>query len=100
MLTYRITGFILSFIFTLGAYFIIVTPAFFHLDVDGAVLAIFILAFLQFTVQFVCFINLWREKKPFWNLGVFLSTLSIIFIVIVGSLWIMYHLNYNMMPQH
>jgi cytochrome o ubiquinol oxidase subunit IV len=92
----RAIGFVLSLVLTLAAYFIITSPAAFHLETNTAILVIFILAVLQFIVQSVFFLNIWSEKGPRWNLLVFISTLSIIFIIIVGSIWIMNHLNYNM----
>lgn len=92
----RITGFTLSLLLTLIAYFIIIQPEFFHLDIRGAVAVIFALALIQSLVQLIFFINLWKEKGPLWNLGVFVSTATIIFIIIFFSVWIMNHLNYNM----
>lgn len=94
----RIIGFLVSLLLTLGAYFIIIYPEFFHLDTEMAIAAILILAILQFIAQFIFFIKLWREKGPPWNLGVFVSTLSIILIIVLFSIWIMNRLNYNMMP--
>lgn len=95
-LTLRITGFIASLILTLITYFIIINPIFFNFDVKTAIIVIFILALLQSFVQLIFFINVWKEKGPLWNLGVFLSTVSIIFIIVFFSFWIMNHLNYNM----
>jgi cytochrome o ubiquinol oxidase subunit IV len=95
-LTSRVIGFGTSLILTLAAYFIIVDPSFFHFDVQTAVLVIFSLALVQSLVQLIFFINVWKEEGPLWNLGVFLSTVSIIFIIIFFSIWIMNHLNYNM----
>lgn len=95
-LSLRITGFIASLILTLAAYFIIIDPDFFHFDVKAAILVIFVLALIQSLVQLIFFINVWKEKGPLWNLGVFASTVSIIFIVIFFSIWIINHLNYNM----
>lgn len=98
-LALRFIGFIGSLILTLTAYFIIIRPESFHLKTGPAILIIFILAILQFIVQFVFFLDLWREKGPKWNFAVFLTTLSILFIIIAFSIWIMNHLDYNMMPM-
>ena len=97
-LSFRITGFITSLILTVVAYFIILNPEFFSFHVKTAVMVIFILALTQSLVQLIFFINVWKEEGPLWNLGIFISTVSIIFIVIFFSIWIMNHLNYNMMP--
>jgi cytochrome o ubiquinol oxidase operon protein cyoD len=55
------------------------------------------LAFLQALVQLVCFLHLGSETSPFWNTLLFLFMLAIMLIVVVGSVYIMYNLNYHMM---
>lgn len=92
----RITGFIASLILSLAAYFIIIHPEFFNFEIKTAAIAIFILALVQSLVQLAFFINVWKEEGPLWNLGIFVSTVSIIFIIIFFSIWIIDHLNYNM----
>lgn len=94
----RIIGFVLSLILTLVAYCIIVSPESFHLVKGTAVKAILALAFMQALVQVLFFLDLWHEKGPLWNLNVFISTISIIFIIIFFSIWIMENLDYRMMP--
>lgn len=92
----RVKGFILSLILTFAAFFIIVNPEFFNLEIKTAVILILSLALLQAIVQLVFFIDVWKEKGTLWNLTVFLSTVSIIFIIIAFSIWIINHLNYHM----
>ena len=92
----RFTGYFLSIILTLAAYFIIIEPAFFHLETGTASIVIFVLALVQAAVQLIFFIHIWKEEGPLWNLHVFISTVLVIFIVIFFSIWIMNHLNYNM----
>jgi cytochrome o ubiquinol oxidase subunit IV len=89
-------GFTLSILLTLAAYFIVAN----HL-LSGAMasLAIIGLALIQLWVQLIFFLHLGQESKPHWNLWMFLATFSLILIVIIGSLWIMQHLNYHMMPD-
>lgn len=88
-----IIGFILSILFTLAAYFAVADQWFVS---QTLVIVILGLAILQLIVQMVFFLHLGKESAPRWNLAVFLSTVSIILIIVVGSLWIMAHLNYNM----
>lgn len=95
-LSFRITGFVSSLVLTLAAYYIILYPDFFSLSVKTAIIAIFALALIQSFMQLIFFINVWREDGPLWNLAIFISTVSIIFIVIFFSIWIMNHMNYNM----
>jgi len=94
----RIIGFVASLILTMAAYFIIISPESVKLTIETAIYAILLLALFQATVQVLFFLDLWREKGPPWNLSAFVSTLSIIFVIIFFSIWIMDHLNYNMMP--
>lgn len=54
------------------------------------------LAVIQFVVQLIFFLHVGQESKPRWNLAVFLFTLLVLMVIVFGSLWIMYNLNYNM----
>jgi cytochrome o ubiquinol oxidase operon protein cyoD len=99
-LTSRIIGYVASLIFTLTAFLIFFYPGFFHFTKHINILAVLILAVLQSSAQSIFFLNVLNEKGPRWNLVVFASTISIIVIIIVGSIWIMNHLNYNMMPAN
>lgn len=92
-LTLRIVGFVLSLLFTFTAYLLIT-----HLATRTLIPLLLVLASLQAMAQFICFLNIWDEKGPPWNLIVFVSTVSIVLIIIFFSIWIMNHLNYNMMP--
>lgn len=94
MPTYKsyIIGFILCLILTLGAYFAVTN----HSPIALAI--IMVVALLQFIAQLVFFLHLGQGTDGHWNLAIFFSTLSIIFIIVAGSLWIMAHLNYNMTP--
>ena len=93
-----IFGFVASLLLTTASFLIIANPDYFSLNM--AVITLLMLAGVQFIVQAVSFIHIWHEKGIPWNLVVFFSTISIVFIVIVFSIWIMDHLNYNMMPGH
>lgn len=91
-----IAGFVLSVVFTLLAYFAVVN----HVASGATVITIIIgLAVVQLIVQLLFFLHIGQESKPRWNLTFFLSTASIVFLIVVASLWIMNHLNYNMMPS-
>lgn len=95
-ITLRIIGLGGSLILTMLAYFMIVSPHFFHLEQTQVVPLIVILAILQSIVQLIFFL-LWKEKDGYWNLIFYVSTVGIIFIVIFFSIWIMDTLNYRMM---
>lgn len=91
-----VIGFVLSVILTLLA-FIIVWQSL--LDDMFLVSVLIILAVSQLYVQVTFFFNLNSEKKPKWNTMAFLFMMLIVLIVVLGSLWIMTSLDYNMMPD-
>ncbi len=88
-----VTGFILSIILTLIPY-VLVT----YRLVTGYVLvaSLLVFAFMQLVVQLLFFLHMRQESKPRLNLMIFLSFFGIIVVVIIASIWIMQHLNYNM----
>jgi len=92
----RVIGFLASLMLTLTAFLIIFYPNFLHLKIRAAIIVIFILAILQAIFQSICFLNVLSEKGPRWNLVIFVSTISIIIVIIVFTIWVMNHLNYNM----
>lgn len=94
-LTSRCIGFFGSLLLTLTAYFLITRPGLF--STSAVILTLFILAIVQFVLQSICFLNIWNGTGARWNLVIFLSTVSIILIILGGTLWIMHHLNYHMM---
>jgi cytochrome o ubiquinol oxidase operon protein cyoD len=57
------------------------------------------LAVLQFIMQLIFFIHLGLGSKQRFNLAIFMLTLSVVLIIVIGSIWIMNNLNYNMTPQ-
>jgi cytochrome o ubiquinol oxidase operon protein cyoD len=89
------TGFFLSVLFTLAAFFAVTH----HARAVWVVPTIIILAFLQLITQLIFFLHLSKESKPRWNLFIFFTTIIGIAILVLGSLWIMNHLNYNMTSQ-
>lgn len=93
----RTIGFLASLFLTLAAYFIITRPELFHLTAHQAIVAIIGLALVQATVQFLFFLDVWRETGIRWNLGLFISTISLILMIILFSIWIMDNLSRNMM---
>ncbi len=97
-----IIGFALSVTLTLAAVWLIWThiqsghTVFSHQFLIAAILA---LAIAQMLVQLVFFMHLAEESGPRWRLGALLSTVGIVLIIVIGSIWIMDHLNYNMMAS-
>jgi len=75
--------------------FALVMTGFFPPGVTAAVAAI--LAVAQIVVHLVYFLHMDRSAAQRWNVLVFVFTMLVIGIVIVGTLWVMYNMNANMM---
>lgn len=91
-----IAGFVLSIALTLGAYIIARDGLF---EGWSLVYVILLLAITQLIIQVVFFLHIMEEKKPRFNLISFNFMLMVIAIIVVGSIWIMKNLDYNMMPD-
>jgi cytochrome o ubiquinol oxidase operon protein cyoD len=89
-----LVGFTLSVLITFGSYFLVANKL-----ADGYMLLImlFILAFSQLFVQLLFFLHLGEEKKPRLRVQAFTFMFIILVIIVGGSIWVMHHLNYNMM---
>lgn len=93
-----ITGFVLSLICTLVAYWMVQTHiGGDHQTITHSVLAagLIFLAALQFLVQAIYFLHLGRESAPRWNLVVFSFMITVVVILVAGSMWIMTNLDYR-----
>jgi cytochrome o ubiquinol oxidase subunit IV len=60
---------------------------------------IFAFAIVQIVVHVVFFLHLDTRSEGGWTLLAFLFTAVIVVLTIGGSIWVMYHLNTNMMPM-
>ncbi|MGG4608126.1 cytochrome o ubiquinol oxidase subunit IV [Providencia sp. Me31A] len=91
--TYLI-GFILSVILTVIPFWMVMEGTASTSTILWTVVG---MAVVQILVHLVCFLHMNTSSDERWNLVAFLFTMLIIGIVVVGSLWIMYNLNINMM---
>lgn len=89
-----IIGFLASLALTMFAYVLVAGRI---LTGDTLLLALGGLALVQMILQLFFFLHMADETRPRFRLVSFGFMTSIIIIVVAGSLWIMYHLNYNMM---
>jgi cytochrome o ubiquinol oxidase operon protein cyoD len=93
-------GFVLCIALTLGAYFLVAEK---FLTGMTLILAILGLGVIQMAVQLVFFMHLGSEyadgkAKHHWNFLVFFFMIMVLVIIVFGSIWIMYSLNYREMP--
>lgn len=89
-------GFILSLILTIAVYRIAV-----HYHLMSWILAVTVigLGIIQAFLQLIFFMHLGLESKPRWNLLFLLYTVFLIVALVGGTMWIMYNLDYNLMPM-
>jgi cytochrome o ubiquinol oxidase operon protein cyoD len=89
-------GFVLSLLLTLSSYFMVTLNIF---DKNAIPITILFLAFMQLVGQSIFFLHLDKENKGRWRLVFFISTFSVVLIVIVASIWIMNSLYSHMAPD-
>src|SRR5436309_123160 len=91
-------GFILSLLVTMVAYIFVyrhVNSGHELFSHENLKLVILLLAVTQLFVQLYFFLHMGRESKPRYNLILLSFAAMVVLIVVVGSLWIMSHLNYH-----
>ena len=90
------TGFVLSVILTAIPFWLVMGKVF---DKPGTT-AIVILAFaaVQIVVHMVYFLHLNAQSQGGWNMLALIFTIVLVVITLSGSLWVMFHMNSNMMP--
>jgi cytochrome o ubiquinol oxidase subunit IV len=88
-----VMGFAFSIYLTLTAYLLVTHRAF---SKSTLVACITGLALLQFIIQLKYFLHLGAGEKPRWKVMVFYFMIVVVLIIVLGSLWIMTHLNYHM----
>ncbi len=89
-----VTGFLLSIFLTVIPYTMVTEGM---LTRTGLLVAVSLFAVAQFIVQILFFLHLPAKHKPYWNIIVFIYTILIVLFFVIGSMWIMYHLNMNLM---
>jgi cytochrome o ubiquinol oxidase operon protein cyoD len=92
-----LTGFLLSAVLTAIPFWLVMSGAIASTQTTAVI--VIALAFVQIIVHTFFFLHVNRKAEGGWTLLAFLFTVVIVAIVIAGSLWIMYHLNNNMMPM-
>ena len=90
------TGFILSVILTAIPFGLVMSGAIENPDVAAMVVMGF--GAVQIIVHMVYFLHMNRKAQGGWTFLAFVFTAILLAITLVGSLWVMYHLNYNLMP--
>lgn len=90
-------GFVLSVILTAIPFWLVMTKA---LPPAAAGFVIVGLAAVQIVVHMVFFLHMNAKSEGGWIMLALIFTIIIVVIALSGSLWVMHHLNTNMMPVH
>lgn len=92
------TGFVLSVILTAIPFWLVMGSV---LENSVATIAIIVaLGAVQIVVHMFFFLHVDAKVEEGWNLLSLLFTGMLLVIMLVGSLWIMFHLHENTMPPH
>jgi cytochrome o ubiquinol oxidase operon protein cyoD len=63
-------------------------------------LAVIVFAAIQIVVHMIYFLHMSPRSEGGWTMMALIFTLVMVLITLVGSMWVMYHLNSSMMPGH
>lgn len=91
-----LTGFVLSVILTAIPFWLVMTGAI--ENKQAAAIVVMVFAVVQIVVHMVYFLHMNSSSEGGWSMLAMMFTIILVVIVLTGSLWVMYHLNTNMMP--
>jgi len=90
------TGFILSVILTAIPFWLVMGKVLPTPQMTGLVILAF--AAVQMVVHMVYFLHMNAKVEGGWSMLALLFTVVLVVIMLSGSVWVMYHMNTNMMP--
>ena len=90
------TGFILAVILTVVPFALVMGKVFASSSTTAFV--VLGLASVQIVVHMIYFLHMDTKSQGGWSLLALVFTLVLVLITLSGSIWVMYHLNQNMMP--
>ena len=91
------TGFILSVILTAIPFWLVMGKVFDKPSTTALVVLGF--AAVQIVVHMIYFLHMNTENEGGWSMLAMVFTIVVVVITLSGSIWVMYHLNTNMMPH-
>ena len=89
-------GFVLAVILTAIPFWLVMAKVFDKSSTTAAVILAF--AAVQVVVHMVYFLHMNGKVEGGWSLLATMFTLVLLVIVLAGSIWVMFHMNQNMMP--
>lgn len=91
-----VTGFVLAVILTVIPFWLVMGKVFDKPHITAIV--ILAIAAVQIVVHMIYFLHMTSKLEGGWSLLALIFTLMLLVIMLTGSIWVMYHLNANMMP--
>lgn len=91
-----LTGFALSVVLTAVPFALVMTGVLANKEATALLISAF--AFTQIVVHMIYFLHMSPKSQGGWTMMALLFTVVLVVIALAGSLWVMYHLNVNMMP--
>ena len=91
-----LTGFILSVILTAIPFWIVMGNVFDKSSTTAFVILAF--AAVQMIVHMIYFLHMNAKSEHGWTMLALIFTVVVVVITLSGSLWVMYHMNHNMIP--
>jgi cytochrome o ubiquinol oxidase operon protein cyoD len=89
-------GFLLSVVLTAIPFWLVMSGALHNPTATAFVILAF--AAVQMVVHMIFFLHLSPHSEHGWTLVALVFTLVVVAITLIGSIWVMYHMNANMMP--
>jgi cytochrome o ubiquinol oxidase operon protein cyoD len=90
------TGFVLSVILTAIPFWVVMGNVFDKSSTTAMVVLGF--AVVQIVVHMIYFLHMDAKAEHGWSMLALIFTIVVVVITLSGSLWVMYHMNHNMMP--
>jgi cytochrome o ubiquinol oxidase subunit IV len=91
------TGFVLSVILTAIPFWLVMGEVL--NDTLKTSIVIMALAAVQIVVHMIYFLHMNTKSEGGWTFMALAFTLTLVVITLVGSIWVMYHMDQNMMPM-
>ena len=92
-----VTGFVLAVILTAIPFWLVMGKVLSSTHTTSLVILGF--AAVQIVVHMIYFLHMDAKSESGWNMLALIFTIVLVVITLAGSLWVMYHMNANMMPM-
>ena len=91
-------GFVLSVVLTAIPFWLVMSGTLPSKQITALVIMAF--AVVQIVVHMIYFLHMSPKSENGWSMMALIFTIVMVVIALSGSLWVMNHLNSNMMPIH